>query len=88
MRTPTSIYRLHTGLVYAIADPVNRIDQDESAGPELAQVVSNLLPRSKMPIEQRNPGWALALSCTPSAREITCPVRGVPCHGHLEAVNR
>lgn len=34
MKTPTSIYRQHAGLVYAIADPVNRIKRDEPAGPE------------------------------------------------------
>jgi hypothetical protein len=34
MRAPTSIYRQHTGLVYAVADPVNRINRDEPAGPE------------------------------------------------------
>src|SRR3981081_2089825 len=32
MRTPTSIYRQHAGLVYAVADPVNRSNPD---GPEL-----------------------------------------------------
>jgi hypothetical protein len=34
MRTPTSIYRQHAGLVYAVADPVNRTKRDEPAGPE------------------------------------------------------
>ncbi len=32
MRTPTSIYHQQTGLVYAISDPVSRIDRNESAG--------------------------------------------------------
>jgi hypothetical protein len=36
MRTPTSIYRQHTGLVYAVAPPVDRINRDESAGPEVS----------------------------------------------------
>ena len=34
MRTPTSIYRQGTGLVYAVADPVDRSNRDEPAGPE------------------------------------------------------
>jgi hypothetical protein len=34
MRTSTSIYRQHTGLVYAVADPLDRINRDESAGPQ------------------------------------------------------
>ena len=34
MGAPTSIYRQHTGLVYAVADPGNRINRDEPAGPE------------------------------------------------------
>ena len=29
-----SIYRQHTGLVYAVADPVDRSDRDEPVGPE------------------------------------------------------
>ena len=32
MRTPTSIYRQGTGLVYAVADPVDRSNRDEPAG--------------------------------------------------------
>src|ERR1700682_4932235 len=34
MRAPTSIYLQHAALVYAIADPVNRINRDDPAGPE------------------------------------------------------
>jgi hypothetical protein len=34
MRTPTSIYRRHTGLVYAVAHPADPVDRDESTGPE------------------------------------------------------
>jgi hypothetical protein len=34
MRTPTSIYRQHAGLVYAVAVPVIRTNRDEPAGPE------------------------------------------------------
>ena len=34
MRAPTSIYRQHTGLVYAVADPVDRSNRDEPTGPE------------------------------------------------------
>jgi len=30
----TSIYRQHAGLVYAVAEPIDRIDRDESGGPE------------------------------------------------------
>jgi hypothetical protein len=36
MRTPTSIYRQHAGLVYAVADPVGRINRDESAQPDVS----------------------------------------------------
>ena len=35
MRARTSIYRQHTGMVYAVADPVGRINRDERAGPEV-----------------------------------------------------
>jgi hypothetical protein len=35
MRTPTSIYRQHAGLVYAVADPLNRSNPDGATGPEL-----------------------------------------------------
>jgi hypothetical protein len=35
MRPPTSIYRQHAGLVYAVADPVNRSDREGPSGPEL-----------------------------------------------------
>jgi hypothetical protein len=31
-----SIYRQHAGLVYAVAEPTNRINRDESAGPEVS----------------------------------------------------
>lgn len=34
MSAPTSIYRQHTGLVYAVADPANPINQDQPTGPE------------------------------------------------------
>jgi hypothetical protein len=34
MKAPTSIYRQHAGLVYAVADPVNRINADGSAEPQ------------------------------------------------------
>jgi hypothetical protein len=34
MKTPTSIYRQHGGLVYAVADPVGRINRDEPIGAE------------------------------------------------------
>ena len=34
MRAPTSIYRQHTGLVYAVADPVDRSNRDGPVGPE------------------------------------------------------
>ncbi len=34
MRTPTSIYRQGTGLVYAVADPVDRSNRDEPTGLE------------------------------------------------------
>src|SRR5438105_2805264 len=33
MRKPPSVSRQHSRLVYAVADPVNRINQDPSAGP-------------------------------------------------------
>jgi hypothetical protein len=35
MRPSTSIYRQHTGLVYAVADPLDRIHQYESAGTQV-----------------------------------------------------
>ena len=35
MRSPTSIYRQHAGLVYAVADPVTRSNPDGPTGPEL-----------------------------------------------------
>jgi hypothetical protein len=56
MRTPTSIYRQYTGLVYAVAHPVDRINRDESAGPEVsvdftrqrrAAPVASLLPNTQ-----------------------------------------
>lgn len=31
-----SIYRQHAGLVYAVAEPTNQINRDESAGPEVS----------------------------------------------------
>ena len=31
-----SIYRQHAGLVYAVAEPIDRINRDESAGPEVS----------------------------------------------------
>jgi hypothetical protein len=34
MKARTSIYRQHTGMVYAVADPVGRIDRDEPVGAE------------------------------------------------------
>ncbi len=34
MKTPTSIYRQHAGLVYAVADPVGLINRDEPIGAE------------------------------------------------------
>ncbi|HWZ72706.1 MAG TPA: hypothetical protein VN326_14700 [Casimicrobiaceae bacterium] len=34
MKAPTSIYRQHAGLVYAVADPVDRINRDAPAEPE------------------------------------------------------
>lgn len=36
MRTPTSIYRQHPGLVYAVAPPVDRINRNEPAEPEVS----------------------------------------------------
>ena len=36
MRAQTSIYRQHAGMVYAVADPVDRINRDEPAGPEVS----------------------------------------------------
>jgi hypothetical protein len=35
MRSPTSIYRQHAGLVYAVAEPVNRSNGDGPNGPQL-----------------------------------------------------
>ena len=35
MRPSTSIYRQHTGLVYAVADPLDRVQQDESVGTQV-----------------------------------------------------
>ena len=35
MRSSTSIYRQHTGLVYAVADPLDRVQQDESVGTQV-----------------------------------------------------
>src|ERR1700682_6478250 len=35
MRSPTPIYRQHAGLVYAVAEPVNRSDGDGPNGSEL-----------------------------------------------------
>jgi hypothetical protein len=34
MKAPTSIYRQHAGLVYAVADPVNRSNPDGQTWPE------------------------------------------------------
>lgn len=31
-----SIYRQHAGLIYAVAEPTNQINRDESAGPEVS----------------------------------------------------
>jgi hypothetical protein len=36
MRTPTSIYRQHAGLVYAVADPIDRTNRDESVGSQVS----------------------------------------------------
>ena len=36
MRARTSIYREHAGMVYGVADPVDRINRDEPAGPEVS----------------------------------------------------
>lgn len=35
MRARTSIYRQHAGMVYAVAEPVGRINREEPTGPEL-----------------------------------------------------
>ena len=53
---PTSIYRQHAGLVYAVADPIDRGDRDESVGSQVsidftrqrrAQPVAFLLPSTQ-----------------------------------------
>jgi hypothetical protein len=36
MRTPTSIYRQHAGLVYAVADPIDRVNRDESVDTQVS----------------------------------------------------
>ena len=36
MTTATSIYRQHTALVYAVADPLDRINRDEPVAPDVS----------------------------------------------------
>jgi hypothetical protein len=60
MKNPTSIYRRHAGLVYAVADPIERINRDEPAGTQVsvdftrqrkAQPVAFLLPSTQKWLE-------------------------------------
>jgi hypothetical protein len=57
---PTSIYRQHAGLVYAVADPIDRANRDEPAGSQVsidftrqrrAQPVAFLLPSTQKWLE-------------------------------------